>query len=107
MSDTNKHGYKGKWVYIDLTKRSVEVRASDAAAERELIGGRGLQAHLLAQRVQEQGWTADGKVEPGLVLNARRPAILTLTAVGATTPIAGPLWFPAIGSSFSSDRQKG
>jgi aldehyde:ferredoxin oxidoreductase len=53
--DTKKHGYTGKWVFIDLTKGSVEIRASDPAVEMDYLGGRGIGAYFLAERMRACG----------------------------------------------------
>lgn len=50
-----KSGYNGRWVYVDLTTGAVTSRDSDPRVERDFIGGRGLQAWLLAERVRELG----------------------------------------------------
>lgn len=55
MSGSGKCGYKGKWAYIDLSGGKVLIADSDPRAEEEYIGGRGLQAHLLARHLRSLG----------------------------------------------------
>lgn len=55
MSDGTRCGYNGRWAFVDLTSGRVEVRDSDPAVERAFLGGRGLGAHFLAERIREHG----------------------------------------------------
>jgi aldehyde:ferredoxin oxidoreductase len=48
-------GYKGKWAWIDLTERTVRIQPADPALCRDYIGGRGLQARLLADHLEKTG----------------------------------------------------
>jgi aldehyde:ferredoxin oxidoreductase len=60
----SKSGYQGRWAYVDLTNCRVEVRESDPAVERDYVGGRGLQAHLLSERMKEWGGPLRDPLEP-------------------------------------------
>ncbi len=52
-------GYAGRWAYVDLSTRTVRVVDADPRAAREYVGGRGLQAHLLAERLDAIGALRD------------------------------------------------
>jgi aldehyde:ferredoxin oxidoreductase len=56
MSDAKKMtGYKGLWVWVDLTNRTVRVEPADPGYGRDYVGGRGLQARLLADHLEKKG----------------------------------------------------
>jgi aldehyde:ferredoxin oxidoreductase len=46
-------GYRGKWAWVDLSTRSVRVEPADPGLCRDYVGGRGLQAKLLAERLDK------------------------------------------------------
>lgn len=48
-------GYRGRWAWVDLTRRSVRVEPADPSYLRDYVGGRGLQARLLADRLERTG----------------------------------------------------
>jgi aldehyde:ferredoxin oxidoreductase len=52
-------GYRGRWAFIDLTDRTVRVEPADPAYARDYVGGRGLQARLLADHLERTGPLAD------------------------------------------------
>jgi aldehyde:ferredoxin oxidoreductase len=52
-------GYRGRWAFIDLTDRTVRVEPADPASARDYVGGRGLQARLLADHLERTGPLAD------------------------------------------------
>jgi aldehyde:ferredoxin oxidoreductase len=45
-------GYRGTWAWVDLTDRSVRVEPADPTLCRDYVGGRGLQARLLSEKLQ-------------------------------------------------------
>jgi aldehyde:ferredoxin oxidoreductase len=45
-------GYRGTWAWVDLTDRSVRVEPADPTLCRDYVGGRGLQAQLLSEKLQ-------------------------------------------------------
>jgi len=55
MAKRNRCGYMGRWAYVDLSRGTAKVCDSDPDAERAFLGGRGLQAYLLAERVRQLG----------------------------------------------------
>ncbi len=55
MSANSRKGYNGRWGFVDLSSRAVQIVDSDPEVERAFIGGRGLQTWLLAQRIKELG----------------------------------------------------
>ena len=48
-------GYRGRWAFVDLTDRTVRVAPADMSYAREYVGGRGLQARLLADHLEKTG----------------------------------------------------
>ena len=48
-------GYRGRWAWVDLTRRSVRVEPADPSYLRDYVGGRGLQARLLADHLERTG----------------------------------------------------
>lgn len=52
-------GYRGLWAFIDLTNRTVRIEPADPSYAREYVGGRGLQARLMADRLEKTGPLAD------------------------------------------------
>ena len=57
-------GYRGRWAFIDLTNRTVRVEPADPGYARDYVGGRGLQARLLADHLERTGPLAD-PLSPG------------------------------------------
>lgn len=57
-------GYAGYWAFVNLTDRTVRIEPADPAAARNYVGGRGLQARLLADRLEKTGPLAD-PLSPG------------------------------------------
>ena len=56
MSEAKKMtGYKGRWAWVDLTSRTVRVEPADPGYGRDYVGGRGLQARLLADHLEKTG----------------------------------------------------
>jgi aldehyde:ferredoxin oxidoreductase len=56
MSEAKKMtGYKGRWAWVDLTGRTVRVEPADPGYGRDYVGGRGLQARLLADHLERTG----------------------------------------------------
>ena len=56
MSATKRMtGYRGLWAWVDLTDRTVRVEAADPGLCRDYVGGRGLQARLLADHLEKTG----------------------------------------------------
>ena len=49
----NFYGYKGKWAFIDLTNRKVNLVPADLEIYRNYIGGRGVQAYLIFEHLRE------------------------------------------------------
>lgn len=49
----------GKWAWINLTDRTVRIEPADTAREKDYIGGRGLQASLIADHILEHGPVRD------------------------------------------------
>ena len=48
-------GYGGRWAWVDLTDRTVRVEPADPGYCRDYVGGRGLQARLLANHLEKTG----------------------------------------------------
>jgi aldehyde:ferredoxin oxidoreductase len=48
-------GYRGRWAWVDLTSRTVRVEPADPGYCRDYVGGRGLQARLLADHLEKGG----------------------------------------------------
>ena len=48
-------GYRGRWAFVDLTARTVRVEPADPAYLRDWVGGRGLQARLIADHLERTG----------------------------------------------------
>jgi len=56
MSEAKKTtGYRGRWAWVDLTDRTVRVEPADPAYGRDYVGGRGLQARLMADHLERTG----------------------------------------------------
>jgi aldehyde:ferredoxin oxidoreductase len=56
MSEANQAtGYRGRWAWVDLTDRTVRVEPADPAYGRDYVGGRGLQARLMADHLERTG----------------------------------------------------
>jgi aldehyde:ferredoxin oxidoreductase len=54
-SGTIKSGYRGRWAWVDLGRRSVRITEADPALCRDYVGGRGLQARLLSEKLKGGG----------------------------------------------------
>jgi aldehyde:ferredoxin oxidoreductase len=48
-------GYKGRWAWVDLTERTVRIEPADPGLCRDYVGGRGLQAKIIAERLERTG----------------------------------------------------
>jgi len=48
-------GFKGRWAWVDLTNRTIRVEPADTGYCRDYVGGRGLQAKLLADHLEKTG----------------------------------------------------
>ena len=48
-------GFKRRWAWVDLTHRTIRVEPADPGYVRDYIGGRGLQARLLADHLEKTG----------------------------------------------------
>ncbi len=56
MADDKKTtGYRGRWAFVDLTDRTVRVEPADRSFLGDYVGGRGLQARLLSDHLEETG----------------------------------------------------
>jgi aldehyde:ferredoxin oxidoreductase len=56
MPDAKKTAsYRGRWAWVDLTSRTVRIEPSDPGYCRDYVGGRGLQARLLADHMEKTG----------------------------------------------------
>jgi aldehyde:ferredoxin oxidoreductase len=64
MGRIQKSGYQGAWVYVDLTSGDIDYLESNTRAERDYLGGRGLQAHLLAERIAQLGGPVQNPLGP-------------------------------------------
>lgn len=62
--DIKTTGYRGRWAFVDLTDRTVRIEPADPAYGRDYVGGRGLQARLLADHLEKTGPLADS-LSPG------------------------------------------
>ncbi len=52
-------GYRGRWAFVNLTNRTVRVEPADPAYARDYVGGRGLQARLMADHLEKTGPLTD------------------------------------------------
>ncbi len=76
-------GFRGLWAFVDLTKRTVRVEPADAGYCRDYVGGRGLQARLLADHLERTGPLEDP-------LSPRNRVIIGSAALNDTAvPTAG------------------
>lgn len=48
-------GFRGRWAWVDLTDRTVRIEPADAGLCRDYVGGRGLQARLIADHLERTG----------------------------------------------------
>ncbi|MBN2265096.1 MAG: hypothetical protein JW775_04695 [Candidatus Aminicenantes bacterium] len=48
-------GFRGRWAWVDLTERKVRIEPADPALCRDYVGGRGLQARLMADHLERTG----------------------------------------------------
>lgn len=48
-------GYTGNWVWIDLSNNKIEINPADPEIYKKYIGGRGVQAYLLFQKIKKNG----------------------------------------------------
>ena len=57
MPETRSHlsGFRGLWAWVDLSNRSVRLAPADPALCRDYVGGRGLQARLLYEKLKISG----------------------------------------------------
>lgn len=63
-SEMKTTGYRGRWAFVDLTDRTVRIEPADPTSARDYIGGRGLQARLLADHLEKTGPLRD-PLSPG------------------------------------------
>jgi len=61
---TIKSGYRGRWAWVDLTTRAVRLTEADPTLCRDYVGGRGLQARLLYEKLKAGGPLKD-PLSPG------------------------------------------
>ncbi len=52
-------GYQGRWVFVDLTTRSVRIEPARAEIYRDYLGGRGVQAWLMHEHLHATGPVPD------------------------------------------------
>jgi aldehyde:ferredoxin oxidoreductase len=52
-------GYRGRWAWADLTNRTVRIEPADPRYQRDYVGGRGLQARLIADHAEKTGPLTD------------------------------------------------
>ena len=52
-------GYRGKWAWVDLTGRTVRLTEADPVLCQDYVGGRGLQARLLYDKLKAAGTLKD------------------------------------------------
>jgi aldehyde:ferredoxin oxidoreductase len=77
------HGYRGLWAFVDLAHRSVRVEPADPGVCRDYVGGRGLQARLIADHLERTGPLTDP-------LSPRNRIVIGSAALNDTTvPTAG------------------
>ena len=55
MAEEKTTGYRGRWAFVDLTNRTVRIEPADRSYGRDYVGGRGLQARLLADHLERTG----------------------------------------------------
>jgi aldehyde:ferredoxin oxidoreductase len=48
-------GYRGRWAWVDLASRKVRMEPADPGYARDYVGGRGLQARLIADHLEKIG----------------------------------------------------
>ncbi len=60
----NPSGFRGMWAWVDLSNRSVRLAPADPAFCRDYVGGRGLQARLLYDKLKISGPLQD-PLSPG------------------------------------------
>ncbi|MBM3296997.1 MAG: hypothetical protein FJY83_05285, partial [Candidatus Aminicenantes bacterium] len=58
-SKQRSNGYTGRWVWVNLSDRSVRIEPADSALCRDYVGGRGLQARLLFDHLAAGGVLRD------------------------------------------------
>ncbi len=46
-------GFRGRWAWVDLTARTVRLTDADPVLCRDYVGGRGLHARLLHERLKD------------------------------------------------------
>jgi len=54
-NDMKTTGYCGRWAFVNLTDRTVRIQPAETAYLRDYVGGRGLQARLLADHLDKTG----------------------------------------------------
>ena len=100
-------GYRGRWAFVDLANRTVRVEPADSAYAREYVGGRGLQARLLADHLEKTGPLRD-PLSPGnrIVIGT---AALNDTAVATagrdSCPFVGTMARPPQPAAWSGHHQ--
>ncbi len=52
-------GYQGRWAWVDLTERRVRIEPADPSICERYLGGRGVQARLIADRIAARGPVID------------------------------------------------
>jgi len=55
VAEPKTTGYRGRWAFVDLTGRTVRIEPADPSILRDYVGGRGLQARLLADHLEKTG----------------------------------------------------
>jgi aldehyde:ferredoxin oxidoreductase len=58
------NGFRGLWAFVDLASREVRIEPADLSYCRDYVGGRGLQARLLADHLEKTGPLKD-PLSPG------------------------------------------
>jgi aldehyde:ferredoxin oxidoreductase len=59
MIDNAWFGYHGTWAFVDLSRRTVTMKEADPEVYRKYIGGRGVQACLIWQKIAKDGVVRD------------------------------------------------
>jgi aldehyde:ferredoxin oxidoreductase len=54
-SGKTSFGYTGRWAFVDLATRRIDIRPADPDICRDYVGGRGVQARLLYDHVKSTG----------------------------------------------------
>ncbi|MGB7296437.1 MAG: aldehyde ferredoxin oxidoreductase C-terminal domain-containing protein [Candidatus Aminicenantales bacterium] len=73
-SENGLSGYMGRWAFVDLTGRTVRIEPADPAVCRDYVGGRGVQARLIYDRLHSVGPLRDPlSLENRIVIGAAAP----------------------------------